>query len=282
MKLKSFILFICFISGKYSLAQSSFTFCGNTIDAGTKQHFKIPVVDDEHKTFIPITVFCGVEKGPVLGITAGVHGYEYPPIIAAQRLITSVNPKTLKGVLILVQIANIESFKSRSPYVNPLDDKNLNRSFPGDVKGSITEKIADFITNNIIDKSDFFLDMHAGDAPEDLMPYSAYYSNSSKQNASQQGKEMAKSLLFNHIVVFSTDGKDYIKEDKPSLYCSAEAFKRGIPSADIECGGLGKSEKEAVLKIETGVLNMLKHLGMTTTSNEAKTNNSYKFIKDRE
>ncbi|GAB1856874.1 M14 family metallopeptidase [Flavobacteriaceae bacterium MHTCC 0001] len=280
MKLKS-VLSLLFLTSIKLVCAQSFSFYNTNIKPGTKHHFKIPISDDKDSTFIPITVFHGIKKGPTLGITAGVHGYEYPPILAGQQLIKSINPKTLKGTVILVQISNLSSFSSRSPFKSALDGKNLNRIFPGDVNGSVTEKIAAFITNNVIVKSNFFLDMHAGDAPEDLMSYSAYYSNSSMPKASQKGMQMAQALLFDHIVVFNTDGKDYIKKDKPSLYCSAEAFKRGIPSVDIECGRLGLPEKDAVLKIETGVLNMLNYLDMVSTGPEIKKNNTYQFISDR-
>lgn len=279
--MKSIYTLILLVLSQLTFSQSSFNFHGTTIKQGTKQHFKIPISNGKNATFIPITVFCGAQKGPTLGITAGVHGYEYPPILAGQQLIKSINPKTLKGVVILVQIANLESFIGRSPYVNPKDGKNLNRIFPGNKNGSITEKIADFITKNVIAKSDYFLDMHAGDAPEDLMPYAAYYSNSKMPKVSNIGKNMAKALGFDYIIVFETDGKDYLKKEHPSLYCSAEAFKRGIPAVDIECGRLGLSEKEAINSIETGVLNLLNQLEMVDTSVNVKTNSSYQFISKR-
>ncbi|WP_299549687.1 M14 family metallopeptidase [Seonamhaeicola sp.] len=281
MKLKSVVLLFFFATIKLAYAQSAFTFFGTDIKPGTKHHFKIPISDDKDSTFIPITVFRGEEEGPVLGITAGVHGYEYPPILAGQRLIKSIDPKTLKGTVILVQIANVASFSGRSPFINPLDDKNLNRTFPGNSEGTVTEKIANFISENVISKSDYFLDMHAGDASEDLTSYSAFYKNSTMPEASQKAKEMAEALLFDYIIVFKTDGKDYVKKDKPSLYCSAEAFKRGIPAVDIECGGLGKSEKEKVLQVENGVLNMMNKLDMTVTNSEVIKKSTYQFVSNR-
>ncbi|CAL2091051.1 Succinylglutamate desuccinylase [Tenacibaculum sp. 190524A05c] len=275
------ILILLLFLVNQSFSQSSFYFYDKEVKPGTKQHFKIPITDNATTSFIPITVFCGIQDGPTLGITAGVHGYEYPPILAGQKLIQSINPKSLKGVVILVQIANLGSFKGRSPFVNPLDGKNLNRVFPGNSNGTITDRIANFITTNVITKSDYFLDAHAGDASEDLMPYSAYYSNSSLKKESDRGKEMAKSLLFDHIIIFNTDGKKYMNKNDLSLYCSAEAFKRGIPSVDIECGKLGTAPNKLVAKIESGILNMLRFLGMNITSAETKIKDEYLFVKDR-
>ncbi|MEM7512968.1 MAG: succinylglutamate desuccinylase/aspartoacylase family protein, partial [Bacteroidota bacterium] len=55
---------------------------------------------------------------------------------------------------------------------------------------------------------------------------------------------------------------DYMKEGYPSLYCSAEAFKQGIPSVDIECGKLGEADKDLSLKISQAVRSMLARLDM--------------------
>ncbi|RXG21008.1 M14 family metallopeptidase [Leeuwenhoekiella marinoflava] len=262
--MKNIVFLVILIFTQYSFAQTFFSFEGKEVAAGTKAHFKIPVEHEGVSTFIPVTIFNGATAGETLGITAGIHGYEYPPILGAQRLIQSINPKELTGTVILVQLANVKSFLGRSPYVNPADGKNLNRSFPGKEEGSISEQIAYFISNNIINRVDYFLDMHAGDAPEDLMRYGAYYNNATMPEISATGKEMALALGFNHIVTFNTEGKDYMKAEKPSLYTSAEAFKRGIPAIDIECGRLGIPEAEAVDQVEQAVLLLLQKLNFTS------------------
>jgi predicted deacylase len=246
-----------------TIGQRAFEFNKEAIEPGTMKHFLIPIADDQHQTQLPVTVFHGQHIGPVLGITAGVHGYEYAPIMAGQELIRSIDPQQLSGTVILVQIANLESFLGRSPYVNPLDKKNLNRSFPGNAEGTVTERLADFITQQVIPRCNFFLDMHSGDAPEDLMPYSAYYQHHKFPTISHQAKLMAQSMGFDHIVVFKTTEKDYMKENQPSLYCSAQAFKMGIPSADIECGKLGLVEPDLINKIVSAVQSLLKHLRMS-------------------
>ena len=256
------MLFYTFWGGGVK-GQSPFEFEGQSVAPGSKAHITVKVADDQdHETFIPITVFHGNVKGPVLGITAGVHGYEYAPILASQELIKRIDPKTLTGTIILVQIANVPSFLGRSPYTNPMDGKNLNRSFPGDPKGSMTERMADFISKKVIGRSNYFVDMHSGDAPEDLMAYAAYYQHDHYPEISEKGRQMVTHMGFDHVVVFKTTGKDYLKPENPSLYCSAEAFKQGIPSVDIECGRLGMIEQRLVEKIVVGMESLLGHLGM--------------------
>lgn len=260
---KALIFLVGFITSSTLCGQDAFEFNGKFVAPGTKEHFTIEISSPEHQTIIPITVFHGTKKGPVLGITAGVHGYEYAPILAGQQLIKDIDPKSLSGTVLLVQVANVESFSGRSPYLNPLDRKNLNRAFPGDSIGSITERIAHYLTEQIISRSSFFVDMHSGDAPEDLRPYTAYYHSDNKKDISNVGRQMAANMGFDHVIMFDATSSDYLKDEFPSLYCSAEAFKRGIPAMDIECGRLGIIEDQLVEKIVRGLHSLLQHIEMT-------------------
>ncbi len=264
IKTKIFVGLILFIS-TVTIAQEPLVFQKVTIQPGSKSHFKIPVVVEKDSTFIPVTVFHGSKAGPTLGITAGVHGYEYPPILAAQRLNEEIEPEQLSGTVILVQIANVPAFLGRSPFINPIDGKNLNRSFPGDEKGSITQRIAHIITTEVIAKSDFFVDMHAGDAPEDLYSYNAWYQSEALPEVSKKGREMALAMGFDYSIIF-----DIPKErlQKPSIYCSQEAFHRKIPSVDIECGRLGIPGETETQQIVQGMMSLLTHLDMWSSNSK--------------
>ena len=278
--MKNIGFLILLVLAQFGFAQSAFQFEGQEIPAGTKSHFKIPLDYAGDSTFLPITVFHGATNGETLGITAGVHGYEYPPILGAQRLIRSIDPEQLKGTVILVQVANLDSFLNRKSFMNPEDDENLNRVFPGKNDGNMSERIAHFISNNILNRVDYFLDMHAGDAGEDLMSYGAYYRNTNMPEVSATGKKMALSLGFDHIVTFNTEGKDYMNPDKPSLYTSAEAFKKGIPAIDIECGRLGIADEQDSERIEHAVLGLLDELQFYPKSNHSLSRQAI-FITDR-
>ena len=104
--------------------------------------------------------------------------------------------------------------------------------------------------------------MHSGDAPEDLMAYAAYYQHDQLPDVSETGRQMALHMGFDHVVVFKTTGKDYMAPENPSLYCSAEAFKQGVPAVDIECGRLGIVEPKYVDKIVFSIESLLQHLEM--------------------
>ena len=260
------IILICLASTVQLWGQDSFHFFGTEVRAGTKVSVKIPIAAGSDSTFIPVTVFHGKVPGPVLGITAGVHGFEYPPILAAQKIAKTLNPENLKGTVILVQIANVPSFLGRSPFNNPMDGKNLNRIFPGSSEGSITERMAYNIVEHVIGKSDFFVDMHGGDAPEDLRPYNAWYQSEALPEASKKGREMALAMGYDYTVIFKIPAE---RLKSPSLYCSQEAFHRNIPSVDIECGRLGIAGEEETGRIVDSIFLLLSHLGMLPENNTA-------------
>ncbi|MBW2961610.1 succinylglutamate desuccinylase/aspartoacylase family protein [Mesonia aestuariivivens] len=259
--MRKYFLLLFIISFFSISAQNSFEFEGKKLTPGSKERFLIPVQYQENlTTHIPVTVINGRNSGPVLGITAGVHGSEYVPIMAARAFANEVDPKEISGTIILVNITNLASFLERSVRVNPIDRKNINRSFPGNMEGSVSEKIAAIISSKIIARSDYFIDLHAGDANNDLMAYAGYYNYDYKKEVSKKSLGLAKALGFDIIVQFGNTNKIEGK----STYCSREAFMRGIPAADIECGRKGLIEPQNVERIKSGLSNVLKHLEIST------------------
>ena len=101
----------------------------------------IPAATDPG-TELPVTIFHGVQHGPVLALVAGNHGREFSPILALQRVRALLDPREIRGTVILVHVANMPSFLRRTIYFNPIDDKNLNRMYPGKKDGTSSERIA--------------------------------------------------------------------------------------------------------------------------------------------
>ncbi len=222
-------------------------------------------------TSIPVAIIKGKKKGPVFSILAGVHGFEYPPIIAAQELIQEISPDSLIGTVIIIPIANLSSFYSRTPFLNPQDNLNLNRIFPGNINGSVTEKIAHFITTEIIAHSDVFVDMHGGDANEDLLPFLCYYNNTTKAIQTSKAKALSETSGFEYIVSYPYT----IKDDEPAKYAFKQAVQDGIVGLSIECGKLGNLHQNAVVKIKSAVKNMLTLYEIYPQNHKSKTAVTY-------
>lgn len=207
-------------------------------------------------TRIPVTVANGARTGNVLALVAGTHGYEYTSIIALQRLLPRLDPSQMSGAVILVHMANPPSFYGRRIYYGP-DAKNLNRMYPGDPSGTISERIADVITREVIDKSTHLADMHCGDGNESLRPYS-YWMISGNAPIDDATRQMALAFGLDHIVI----DRDRPMDPKKSVYTATTAIVRGKPAITTESGGMGLTDEASVAAQERGALSLLNHLGI--------------------
>lgn len=206
---------------------------------------------------IPVTLIQGSRPGPVLACVAGVHGSEYPPILALFRVRDKVDPAKLSGTLILVHIANVPSFSKRTIYYNPFDWKNLNRVFPGDPNGSLSQRMADVINTEVISRCDDLLDLHGGDANEDLMPYT-YWMVGRDAGLNERSKALALDFGLRHVIIDDTKSQTLAE----AKYLGNTALLRGKPAITTETGALGRSDEEHVRMAEDGVLGVMRGLGM--------------------
>ena len=78
----------------------------------------------------PYLAIAGASDGPAVLITAGIHAAEYTGIEAAIRLGRTIDPRDVRGTIVVIPVLNRPGFYERSMYVNPEDGDNLNRVFP--------------------------------------------------------------------------------------------------------------------------------------------------------
>jgi len=208
-------------------------------------------------TRIPYTVINGAKPGPVLALVAGVHAVEYPPILALYRLKDKIDPKTLRGTVLMVHIANLPSFKRRTIYYGPDDWKNLNRVFPGDRGGTMSQRIAAVLNEEVVKRADVLVDMHCGDGNEALIPYT-YWMISGDKAFDAKTRELALAFGIPHIIIDDTRGHD-LKESK---YLGNTAILQGKPAITTEAGFLGRTDEESIARNVRGALGVLRHLGM--------------------
>lgn len=279
---KGIILSIGLLFVIQSKAQDNFQTTFPKVQPGTSQNIRIAVSDSlGNQSYLPVSILKGKEEGPVFTMIAGVHGFEYPPIIATQALLQEINPKLLKGTLVIVPIASLGSFYGREPFRSAIDNVNLNNAFPGNNNGTVTNQIADIITQQIIPVSNVFLDIHGGDAPEDLLPFICYYRNERKPQQTQIAKELSDKSGFKYVVSYPYT----ISDEDPAKYAFKQAVQNGKVGVSIESGRLGIVEEDAVALIKNGVYNMLKQLNMyehsTTNAQEVIQLNTQKYISSK-
>lgn len=209
-------------------------------------------------TTLPVMIVKGKSKGPVFTALAGVHGAELAPIIAVQELIKEINPVDLNGTLILIPITNIGSFYGYTPYINPIDQRNINRLSPGRADGTVSEKISHFISSKIIPISDVFIDAHSGDSNEDLLPFVCYYENTSFPDQTKQAKHLSEISGFENVISYPYN----LRDDQPAKFVFKEACQKGKIALSFESGKLGYIQQEAVERNKRGFRRILNELGM--------------------
>lgn len=216
---------------------------------GEKKQGFIKILDTETK--MPVTIINGEKDGKTMLITAGVHGCEYPCIKTAIELAREIAPKKVTGQIIIVHPVNTQGFVGRNAAIVPEDNKNILRVFPGDKNGTISEKIAYVISNELQAKADFYLDIHGGDVHEDLLPH-IYYPGAAEENVVEASIEMAKCFNVPYYVKSNTTNGTY----------TSAAIRKLIPSLLIERGGCGLCKEEDVKAYKNDIINVLAYLNI--------------------
>ena len=250
-------------------AQQPFTVGSITARPGERSSgFLIVPAAADSGTRIPVTVINGAQRGPVLALIAGTHGSEVAPIVALQRLRVRIQPQELRGTLILVHVANLPSYLKRTIYYSPIDAKNLNRVYPGDPKGTTSQRIADVITREVIERSDYLVDMHAGDGNESLRPYTYWNKLGVDARVDSIGRDMALAWGHDHIVVDTARPRD----PRASIYTQNTAHTRGKPAITTETGFLGVPDDGMIERNIEGAVRLMRYLRMLPGSVQLVTN----------
>jgi predicted deacylase len=206
---------------------------------------------------IPVAVVHGARPGPVLALVGGSHGTEYASIVALVDLIDSLDPGSMSGSVILVPIINTPSFDRVVPHLNPVDGKNMNRTYPGRVDGTQSERASLAITQQVVEQCDHLIDFHGGDIDESLRPYS-YWTRTGREAQDRISRELVLAFGLDHIIVSTGRPAD----PNASIYLENTASTRGKPSITVEAGHAGTVMPEDVQALIRGSLSVMRHLKM--------------------
>jgi predicted deacylase len=206
---------------------------------------------------IPVSVVHGSRPGPVLALVAGSHGTEYASIVALVDLIGALDPSSMSGSVIVVPIINTASFDRVVPHLNPVDGKNMNRTYPGRADGTQSERASLAITKQVVEQCDHLIDFHGGDIDESLRPYS-YWTQTGREPQDRISREMVLAFGLDHIIVSTGRPAD----PNASIYLENTASTRGKPSITVEAGHAGTVMPEDVDALVRGTLSVMRHLKM--------------------
>jgi uncharacterized protein len=217
----------------------------------------------------PVISIAGAKAGPMLFVNAGVHGGEYPAVEAVIRLGKTLDPKKISGTVILMPVLNLPAFRTRTPFVCPIDNVNPNRVFPGDPRGSYSEQMTHACINEFVVHADAYVDLHGGDIPEALVPFvicrsEAGLADSKPRDVAARSKAIAMAFGLPYVLAVSKPvqpSKGH-RSGAGGLSSYAAAADKGTPAILAEAGGAGQMQEEAVSLLVNGVVNVMRHLGM--------------------
>ena len=199
---------------------------------------------------VPIAIIANGD-GPTSLLMAGTHGDEYEGQIALARIARTLTPDSLTGRVIIVPMAN-------SPAANaglrnsPIDNLNLNRIFPGDIRGMPTAMIASYIERQLMPEADIVVDLHSGGKSLRYLPCATAVYHT---DASERARRIALALAFGAPSVLIQHGFE-------ERNTTGAARRAGAVRIGTELGGAASTHKELVDLAFEGVMNTLAWSGI--------------------
>jgi predicted deacylase len=227
-------------------ARAPFEIGGFEIGPGERKLVNLPLSALSNRTpmALPVCVMNGRRDGPVLFVSAAIHGDELTGVGVCRRLLSLQTLEIRRGTLLVVPIVNAFGFIGHTRYLP--DGRDLNRSFPGSAKGSLASRLANLFLREVVMRCDFGIDLHSAALHRENLP----------QIRADCGDVKAFELAqaFGAPVIVHSALRD------GSL--RQVGRERGVPIIVYEAGEGLRFDMFSVRMGETGVLRVLAHLGM--------------------
>lgn len=220
---------------------------GFSVAPGEQKSIKLPLpaLYSHSPVSLPVHVINGRQAGPILFVSAAVHGDEINGVEIIRRLLSRKSVKQLKGTLIASPIVNVYGFVMRSRYLP--DRRDLNRSFPGSETGSMAARIAHTFMREIVVRCTHGIDLHTGAAGRENLPQIR-----AKVIDAPETEKMARA--FGTPVILNSELRDGSLREA--------VVEHGIPVLIYEAGEALRFDEVAIRAGVRGILNVMQHLGM--------------------
>jgi predicted deacylase len=215
------------------------------MEPGTRSVVDLPVEDDLD---VPLTLLRGHAERPVGAVVAGVHGDEVEGVAALGDVVRSLDPTALVGSLVVVHAANPAGMRAGTR-LHPPDDGDLNRACSANA-ATATGRLAAMLSSCLLKGLDALLTLHSWSRTGEAVSYAEYPMGSSAVEVASRA--LARAL-----------GTEYMEAyDWPPGMLPAEGVRRGVPSVEIEVGGLGRDTPEGRAAVARAVAGFLAHAGI--------------------
>lgn len=218
------------------------------IDPGVRRTVDLPVsvLSDHTPVTMSVQVIHGRKPGPTMFVSAAVHGDEVIGVEIVRRLLRAPGLARLKGTLLAVPIVNAFGFMNHSRYLP--DRRDLNRSFPGSSTGSLAARLANLFLKEVVLRSDVGIDLHSAAIHRTNLP----------QIRVAPGRRRAADLAEAFgapLILMSPLREGSLRQT---------AAKENIDILLYEAGEGLRFDEHAVRTGVTGILRVMRHLGMVS------------------
>jgi len=200
---------------------------------------------------MPLVIINGKNDGPILCLTAGTHGCEYPGIAAVIRVLKETNPEKLSGAILGVPIINMDCFENRRPYLVgpvPFGSEYLAlREAQPDPFGMLGARLRHVLMNDVVNKADMRIDCHGGDFDERLNP-NTYFREIGDEKHDETSKILSRIYGFRYVI------------QQPTR--TMQPGEKNVPSIVAECGGIKTLLESDVVQHVEGMRNVMKFFKM--------------------
>jgi predicted deacylase len=238
------------MTNKAKMKRPDFEIFEHRVAAGSRFSFDLPVPDlyVHNDLSIPIHVIHGRKDGPVLFVSAAVHGDEILGVEVIRRLLASKQLSRLRGTLVAAPVVNIFGFLNQSRYLP--DRRDLNRCFPGSEGGSIAARLANLFVTQIISRCTHGVDLHTAAINRENLPQIR------AETSDPEVEAMAKAFGLPVII-----NSDLIEGSLRQA-----AAEEGVKMIVYEAGEALRFDETAIRAGVNGVMRVMRHLGMLQPS----------------
>ena len=227
-------------------ARAAFQIGLDTIAAGQRciVHLPVSVLSDHTPVNLSVEVIHGRFDGPTMFVSAAIHGDEVIGVEIVRRLLAHPALRRLRGTLLVVPIVNTYGFLSHARYMP--DRRDLNRSFPGSVTGSLASRLAHLFMTEVVGRASIGIDLHSAAIHRTNLPQIRI--------SGGNGATMVLAQVFGAPVILTSP-------ERPGSL-RREGRARGVEVLLYEAGEGLRFDEAAVRTGVTGILRVMRHVGM--------------------
>ncbi|WP_101294717.1 succinylglutamate desuccinylase/aspartoacylase family protein [Halegenticoccus soli] len=220
---------------------------GRTVPPGSREYLKHEITETylSDPVSLPVTIVNGDRPGPRMFLSAAIHGDELNGVEAVRRIADDLDHALLRGTIVCLHVVNVPGFNSQKRYL-PVDDSDLNRSFPGHPAGTRAQRIADRVYRTFVEPCDFGIDFHTSTRGRTNLVH--------VRGDLSVGRVDRLARAFASNVVIDGPG--------PEGSLRRAATEGGIPTITVEMGEANRFQREQIDAAVEGVKSVLAEFGM--------------------